>query len=93
MSWEKDAEEVGRYVLALIAGFVLFPLIIVLVLIIASVVSVPVALIDYAGITNNNPVLISVGITIIFIVVGIVVWIIYKILKKVVDLIWQGGSS
>ena len=90
MSWKKDAEEAGRYVSALIAGFVLFPLIIVLVLIIASVVSVPVALIDYAGITNNNPVLIGIGITIVFIVVGFcVVWI-YKILKKVVDLIWQG---
>ena len=89
MSWKKDAEDAGRYVLALIAGFVLFPLIIVLVLIIASVVSVPVALINYAGITNNNPVLIGIGITIIFIIVGIIVWIVYKILKKVVDLIWQ----
>jgi len=90
MSWEKDAEEAGRYVLALLAGFVLFLPIIVLVLVIASIVSVPVALIDYAGITNNNPVLIGIGITIVFIVVGICVWIVYKILKKVVDLIWQG---
>ena len=87
MNWKDDAEEAGRYISALIAGFVLFLPIIVLVLVIASIVSVPVALIDYAGITNNNPVLISVGITIIFIVVGIVTWIIYKILKKVVDLI------
>jgi len=92
MSWEKDAKEAGRYVLALLAGFVLFPLIIVLVLIIASVVSVPVALIDYAGIINNNPVLVGIGITIVFIVVGMIVYIVYKILKKVVDLIWQGGS-
>ena len=87
MSWEK---EVGRYALALLAGFVLFPLIIVLVLVIASVVSVPVALIEYAGITNNNLVLVGIGITIVFIVVGISVWIVYKILKRVVDLIWQG---
>jgi len=90
MSWKKDAEEVGKYVLALIAGFVLFLPIIVLVLVIASIASVPVALIDYTGITNNNPVLIGIGITIIFIVVGIVVLFVYKILKKVVDLIWRG---
>jgi len=90
MSWKKDAEEAGRYVLALLAGFVLFPLIIVLVLVIVSVVSVPVALIGYTGITNNNPVLIGIGITIVFIVVGIVILIVYKILKKVVDLIWRG---
>ena len=89
MSWKKDAKEARRYVLALIAGFILFLPIIVLVLVIVSVVSVPVALIDYTGITNNNPVLIGIGITIIFIVVGICVWIVYKILKKVVDLIWQ----
>jgi hypothetical protein len=48
-----------------------------------------VALIDYTGITNNNLALVGVGITIVFIVVGIVVWIVYKILKRVVDLIWQ----
>ena len=89
MSWKNDAEEVGKYVLALIAGFVLFLPIIVLVLVIASIASVPVALIDYTGITNNSLVLIGIGITIIFIVVGICVWIVYKILKKVVDLIWQ----
>jgi len=87
MSWKKEA---GRYALVLLAWFVLFPLIIVLVLVIASVVSVPVALIDYAGITNDNPVLVGIGITIVFIVVGISVWIVYKILKRVVDLIWQG---
>jgi len=76
--------------LALLAGFILFLPIIVLVLVIASIVSVPVALIDYTGITNNNLVLISVGIIIVFIVVGICVWIVYKILKRVVDLIWHG---
>ena len=90
MNWKKDAEEVGRYALALLLGFILFLPIIVLVLVIASIVSVPVALIDYAGITNNNLVLVGIGITIVFIVVGIGVWIVYKILKRVVDLIWQG---
>ncbi len=86
MSWKKDAREVGRYALALLAGFILFPIIVLILLVIASVVSVPVALI----ITTNNPVLIGVGITIVFVTVGIGVWIVYKILKRVVDLIWQG---
>jgi uncharacterized BrkB/YihY/UPF0761 family membrane protein len=90
MSWKNDAKEVGRYALALLVGFILFPLIIVLVLVIASIASVPVALIDYAGITNNNPALVGIGITIVFVVVGIGVWIVYKILKRVVDLVWQG---
>jgi uncharacterized BrkB/YihY/UPF0761 family membrane protein len=89
MSWKNDAKEAGRYALALLAGFILFPLIIVLVLVIASIASVPVALIGYTGITNNNPALVGIGITIVFVVVGIVVWIVYKILKRVVDLIWQ----
>ncbi len=86
MSWKKDAREVGRYALALLAGFILFPIIVLILLVIASVVSVPVALI----ITTNNPVLIGVGITIVFVTVGIGVWIVYKILKRVVDLVWQG---
>jgi len=89
MSWKNDAKEVGRYALALLAGFILFPIIVLMLLVIASIVSVPVALIDYAGITNNNPALVGVGITIVFVVVGIGVWIVYKILKRVVDLIWQ----
>jgi len=85
MSWKKDAKEVGRYALALLAGFILFPIIVLILLVIASIVSVPVALI----ITTNNPVLVSVGIAIVFVTVGIGVWIVYKILKRVVDLIWQ----
>ncbi len=90
MGWKNDAKEVGRYALALLAGFILFLIIVLMLLVIASIVSVPVALIDYAGITTNNPVLIGVGITIVFVAVGIGVWIVYKILKRVVDLIWQG---
>ena len=85
MSWKKDAKEVGRYALALLAGFILFPIIVLILLVIASIVSVPVALI----ITTNNPVLVSVGIAIVFVTVGIGIWIVYKILKRVVDLIWQ----
>ena len=86
MSWKKDAKEVGRYALALLAGFILFPIIVLILLVIASIVSVPVALI----ITTNNPVLIGVGIAIVFVAVGIGVWIVYKILRKVSELIWQG---
>jgi len=89
MSWKNDAKEAGRYALALLAGFILFPIIVLMLLVIASIASVPVALIDYTGITNNNPALVGVGITIVFVAVGIGVWIVYKILKRVVDLIWQ----
>jgi len=89
MSWKNDTEEVGRYVTALLAGFILFPFIIVLVLVIASIVSVPVALIDYYAETTNNLVLVSIGIVIAFIVAGFCVWIVYKILKWVVDSIWR----
>jgi len=85
MGWKNDAKEAGRYALALLAGFILFPIIVLILLVIASIVSVPVALI----ITTNNPVLIGVGITIVFVTVGIGIWIVYKILKRVVDLIWQ----
>ena len=90
MSWKNDAKEAGRYALALLAGFILFPIIVLMLLVIASIASVPVALIDYTGITNNNPALVGVGITIVFVAVGIGVWIVYKILKRVVDLVWQG---
>ena len=87
---KKDAKEIGRYALALLAGFILFPIIVLILLVIASIASVPVAIIDYAGITNNNPILVGIGIAIVFVVVGIGVWIVYIILKRVVDLVWQG---
>ncbi len=71
--WEK-------YTLELLAGFILFPILIVLISVLAVFIAVPAVL-------SSNPV---IAVIIVLAGVGLISWLVIKILRKVSELIWQG---
>ena len=71
--WEK-------YALELLAGFVLFPILIVLISVLAVFIAVPAVL-------SSNPV---IAVIVVLAGVGLISWLVIKILRKVSELIWQG---
>jgi threonine/homoserine/homoserine lactone efflux protein len=73
MDWEK-------YTLELVVGFILFPIFIVLISVLAVFIAVPAVL-------SSNPV---IAVIIVLAGVGLISWLVIKILRKVTDLIWQG---
>jgi len=77
----------------LLAGFVLFPLLIVLILVLAVFVAVPTSYIGYSGVVTNNPVLIGIAVVIVLAGAVVIAWLIIKILRRVSDLIWNDGDS
>jgi len=90
---KKSAEELGKYALELLAGFVLFPLLIVLILVLAVFVAVPASYIGSSGVVTNNPVLIGIAVVIVLAGAVVIAWLIIKILRRVSDLIWNDGDS
>ena len=70
--WEK-------YTLELLAGFILFPILIVLISVLAVFITVPAVL-------SSNPV---IAVIIVLAGVGLISWLVIKILRKVSELIWQ----
>jgi hypothetical protein len=90
---KKSAEELGKYALELLAGFVLFPLLIVLILVLAVFVAVPASYIGSSGVVTNNPVLIGIAVVIVLAGAVVIAWLIIKILRRVSDLIWNEGDS
>jgi len=70
--WEK-------YTLELLAGFILFPILIVLISVLAVFIAVPAVL-------SSNPV---IAVIIVLAGVGLISWLVIKILRKVSELIWQ----
>jgi len=77
----------------LLAGFVLFPLLIVLILVLAVFVAVPTSYIGYSGVVTNNPVLIGIAVVIVLAGAVVIAWLIIKILRRVSDSIWNEGVS
>jgi len=71
--WEK-------YTLELLAGFILFPILIVLISVLAVFIAVPAVL-------SSNPV---IAVIIVLAGVGLISWLVIKILRKVSELVWQG---
>ncbi len=71
--WEK-------YTLELLVGFILFPILIVLISVLAVFIAVPAVL-------SSNPV---IAVIIVLAGVGLISWLVIKILRKVSELIWQG---
>ncbi len=90
---EKSTEELGKYALELLAGFVLFPFLIVLILVLAVFVAVPTSYIGYSGVVTNNPVLIGIAVVIVLAGAVVIAWLIIKILRRVSDSIWNEGDS
>jgi hypothetical protein len=90
---KKSAEELGKYTLELLAGFALFPLLIVLILVLAVFVAVPTSYIGYSGVVTNNPVLIGIAVVIVLAGAVVIAWLIIKILRRISDLIWNDGDS
>jgi hypothetical protein len=90
---KKSAEELGKYALELLAGFALFPLLIVLILVLAVFVAVPTSYIGYSGVVTNNPVLIGIAVVIVLTGAVVIAWLIIKILRRVSDSIWNDGDS
>jgi len=70
--WEK-------YALELLVGFILFPILIVLISVLAVFITVPAVL-------SSNPV---IAVIIVLAGVGLISWLVIKILRKVSELIWQ----
>ena len=68
--WEK-------YTLELLAGFILFPILIVLISVLAVFIAVPAVL-------SSNPV---IAVIIVLAGVGLISWLVIKILRKVSELI------
>ena len=89
----KTLEELSKYAMELLAGFVLFPLLIVLILVLAVFVAVPTSYIGYSGVVTNNPVLIGIAVVIVLAGAVVIAWLIIKILRRVSDLIWNDGDS
>jgi len=71
--WEKYTSE-------LLVGFILFPILIVLISVLAVFIAVPAVL-------SSNPV---IAVIIVLAGVGLISWLVIKILRKVSELIWQG---
>jgi len=71
----------------------LFPLLIVLILVLAVFVAVPTSYIGYSGVVTNNPVLIGIAVVIVLAGAVVIAWLIIKILRRVSDLIWNDGDS
>jgi threonine/homoserine/homoserine lactone efflux protein len=69
----------GKYTLELLAGFILFPILIVLISVLAVFIAVPAVL-------SSNPV---IAVIIVLAGVGLISWLVIKILRKVSELIWQ----
>jgi len=69
-----------RYAIELLAGFVLFPVLLILISVIAVIIAVPAVL-------SSNPV---IAVIIVLAGVGLISWLVIKILRKVSELIWQG---
>jgi threonine/homoserine/homoserine lactone efflux protein len=71
--WEK-------YALELLVGFVLFPVLLLLISVIAVIITVPAVL-------SNNPI---IAVITVLAGVGFIAWLVIKILRRVSELIWQG---
>ena len=71
----------------------MFPLLIVLILVLAVFVAVPTSYIGYSGVVTNNPVLIGIAVVIVLAGAVVIAWLIIKILRRVSDLIWNDGDS
>jgi hypothetical protein len=74
------SRDLKRYALELLAGFVLFPVLLLLISVIAVIITVPAVL-------SNNPIIAVIA---VLAGVGFTTWLVIKILRKVSDLIWQG---
>ena len=71
--WEK-------YALELLVGFVLFPVLLLLISVIAVIITVPAVL-------SNNPI---IAVITVLAGMGFIAWLVIKILRRVSELIWQG---
>jgi hypothetical protein len=90
---EKSAEELGKYALELLAGFVLFPVLLLFISVLAVFIAVPATYIGSSGVVTNNPVLIGIAVVIVLAGAVVIAWLIIKILRRVSDLIWNDGDS
>ena len=85
-----DWEKYKKYALELLVGFALFPVLLILISVLAAFIAAPTSYIAYSGVTTNNPVLIGIAVVIAFVGVAVIAWLVIKILRSVSDLIWQG---
>jgi threonine/homoserine/homoserine lactone efflux protein len=69
-----------RYAIELLTGFVLFPVLLILISVTAAIIAV-------LAVFSDNVV---VAVVIVLAGAGLISWLIIKILRKVSDLIWQG---
>jgi threonine/homoserine/homoserine lactone efflux protein len=75
-NWEKYE----KYALELLVGFALFPVLILLISVIAAFAAVFATL-------SHNP---AIATTILLVGAGLTSWLVIKILRRASDLIWQG---